>query len=216
MSMSNRSIKEQVYKLTKTDKPRKSRGFTLAELLVVVAIVGVLTAISIPIFTSQLEKSRRATDMANARNILSILKTGYMCGDIEFTTDNAGAGVYGCACVTVAVGIDGMQICASNNVKVLGSTDISQSQRIGNYIKSFGLGDLRVKSRTIEDKGGWDFYTVILYSDGRSRIASGTLKDNQVGAWGVIDGRFENNANNWRTSSELKGLSTIEMAMSKN
>lgn len=47
---------------------RKNRkGFTLAELLIVVAIIGVLVAISIPIFTSQLEKSREATDLANIR-----------------------------------------------------------------------------------------------------------------------------------------------------
>ena len=44
------------------------RGFSLAELLIVVAIIGVLVAISIPIFTKQLEKSREATDVANLRN----------------------------------------------------------------------------------------------------------------------------------------------------
>ena len=43
-------------------------GFTLAELLIVVAIIGVLVAISIPIFSSQLEKSREATDLANVRS----------------------------------------------------------------------------------------------------------------------------------------------------
>lgn len=42
-------------------------GFTLAELLIVVTIIGVLVAISIPIFTSQLERSREATDAANIR-----------------------------------------------------------------------------------------------------------------------------------------------------
>ena len=47
---------------------KRSRGFTLAELLIVVAIIGVLVAISIPIFTSQLEKSREATDAANIRS----------------------------------------------------------------------------------------------------------------------------------------------------
>ena len=48
-------------------KKTNKKGFTLAELLVVVAIIAVLVAISIPIFTSQLEKSREATDLANIR-----------------------------------------------------------------------------------------------------------------------------------------------------
>ena len=43
------------------------KGFTLAELLVVVAIVAILVAISVPIFTSQLGKARRATNNANLR-----------------------------------------------------------------------------------------------------------------------------------------------------
>ena len=43
------------------------KGFTLAELLIVVAIIAVLVAIGIPIFTSQLEKSREAADAANIR-----------------------------------------------------------------------------------------------------------------------------------------------------
>lgn len=47
---------------------KNEKGFTLAELLIVVAIIGVLVAISIPIFTSQLEKSREAVDEANIRS----------------------------------------------------------------------------------------------------------------------------------------------------
>ena len=42
--------------------------FTLAELLIVVAIIAVLVAIAIPVFTTQLEKSREATDIANTRS----------------------------------------------------------------------------------------------------------------------------------------------------
>ena len=49
-------------------KMNNKRGFTLAELLIVVAIIAVLVAISIPIFTSQLEKSKEATDEANLRS----------------------------------------------------------------------------------------------------------------------------------------------------
>lgn len=48
-------------------KRNNKKGFTLAELLIVVAIIAVLTAIAIPVFTSQLEKSRQATDLANIR-----------------------------------------------------------------------------------------------------------------------------------------------------
>ena len=46
----------------------KSNGFTLAELLIVVAIIAVLVAISIPIFTTQLEKAREATDLSDVRS----------------------------------------------------------------------------------------------------------------------------------------------------
>ena len=47
---------------------KKSRkGFTLAELLIVVAIIAVLVAVAIPVFGNQLEKSREAADLANVR-----------------------------------------------------------------------------------------------------------------------------------------------------
>lgn len=54
---------------------RNKKGFTLAELMVVVAIIGVLVAVSIPIFNSQLEKSREATDLANVRSAYAQVMT---------------------------------------------------------------------------------------------------------------------------------------------
>lgn len=62
---------------------KEKRGFTLAELLVVVAIIGVLVAISIPIFTTQLEKARRSVDLYNARAVESVLVNAINDGSVQ-------------------------------------------------------------------------------------------------------------------------------------
>ena len=62
------------------------KGFTLAELLIVVAIIAVLVAISIPIFTSQLEKAREATDLANIRSAYAELTAEYLTAGSDATT----------------------------------------------------------------------------------------------------------------------------------
>lgn len=49
-------------------KRKKFKGFTLAELLIVVALVSILTAISIPIFNGKKEKAYICVDLANARS----------------------------------------------------------------------------------------------------------------------------------------------------
>lgn len=54
------------------------RGFTLSELLIVVAIIGILVAISIPIFTSQLHKAEVATDWANVRAYYADIQADYI------------------------------------------------------------------------------------------------------------------------------------------
>ena len=49
-------------------KKLSKKGFTLAELLIVVAIIAVLAAIAIPVFSSQLNKAKLAADHANIRS----------------------------------------------------------------------------------------------------------------------------------------------------
>ncbi len=66
-------------------KSQNKKGFTLAELLIVVAIIAVLVAIAIPVFSQQLEKSREATDIANVRSAYAEVVTKYLA-DNSITT----------------------------------------------------------------------------------------------------------------------------------
>lgn len=67
---------------------RKKKGFTLAELLIVVAIIAVLVAISIPIFTAQLEKAREATDAANIRAAYAEMSAAVLSEDATLDGTN--------------------------------------------------------------------------------------------------------------------------------
>lgn len=62
-------------------KTKSAKGFTLAELLIVVAIIAVLVAIGIPIFTSQLEKSREAVDLSDVRSAYAEVMMAAITGD---------------------------------------------------------------------------------------------------------------------------------------
>ncbi len=64
-------------------KKNNKKGFTLAELLIVVAIIAVLVAIAIPIFNAQLEKSRDAVSISN-------LRAAYAEAAAEYLTWNGG------------------------------------------------------------------------------------------------------------------------------
>ena len=70
-------------------KKMNKKGFTLAELLIVVAIIAVLVAVAIPVFTTPLEKSRQATDLANLRSSYAEAVASYLGG-----TDPASGSYY--------------------------------------------------------------------------------------------------------------------------
>ena len=70
---------------------RNKKGFTLMELLIVVAIIAILVAISIPIFTSQLEKAREATDVANLRAAKAVAVATYLAGDTDLNIASGAA-----------------------------------------------------------------------------------------------------------------------------
>ena len=73
-------------------KKLNKKGFTLAELLVVVAIIAVLVAISIPVFGSAMSKAEHAKDLATVRANYAEAVVAYMTSD-KYTGTTAGAKV---------------------------------------------------------------------------------------------------------------------------
>lgn len=149
------------------------KGFTLAELLIAIAIVAVLVAISIPILFHKVEDTRRSVDIANARNMKSILVNSYMGGTIEFGLDKYRGHK---TCVAVLVKKDGITYRASGDVLVDGKdwkADAGQGDyaRVKKLFENAGLSGAKVLAKSTND-GGWQCYCVVLYSDGQCRIFS--------------------------------------------
>ena len=70
------------------------KGFTLMEMLIVVAIIVILVAISIPTFSNSLDSAKQATDAANLRSAKSALVMQTMNGaGADEITLSAAAGV---------------------------------------------------------------------------------------------------------------------------
>lgn len=81
-------------------KLKKAGGFTLIEMLIVVAIIAILIAIGIPLVNKALERAREATDSANERSAIGLAM-------VEVMTENKlGGQAIADAAVSAAYKID--------------------------------------------------------------------------------------------------------------
>lgn len=73
-------------------KIRTLHGFTLIELMVVVAIVGVLAAVAMPSYTSYIARANRADARTQLQQAAVFMQKFYAAND-SYQTDRSGAGI---------------------------------------------------------------------------------------------------------------------------
>ena len=112
--------------LNKMVKLRNKKGFTLMEMLIVVAIIAILIAIAIPTFNSAMNKAKVGTDEANIRSGYAAVMTEVLTNDVadgtayglnsDGSVKKAATGTYTCQGKPAeAVQISGQSVAAWDN-----------------------------------------------------------------------------------------------------
>ncbi len=133
-------------------KLRRDGGFTLVEMLIVVAIIAILVAVSIPVIGSALESARDATDRANERAAKAETFMYYM-GVTEETLTIGGKGYEAGSAITEA---DNVYYDAVNGGLVVGTAPKGYGQCRGGTGDKYNTGNSHVDQVikvTITDKG---------------------------------------------------------------
>ena len=112
---------------------KNRKGFTLMEMLIVVAIIAILVIIAIPTFNSALAKARAATDLANIRS-------GYAAAQVEAMTEGIKGAGAGNNSVEYYLQNDGTVAAKSGNdytcVGAAGNAGATDSTLVGGVIKA--------------------------------------------------------------------------------
>ena len=135
-------------------KIKNSKGFTLMEMLIVVAIIAVLIAIAVPTFSSSLNKARVATDEANIRSGYASVVAELLTGDNVATAENKPKVYF--------LKKDGS----------VATADTGAYETLGNATNT-GSGNIDIAGVSVErwTKGNKVTYSVTISTDGKYTIA---------------------------------------------
>ena len=177
------------------------KGFTLAELLIVVAIIAVLVVIGIPVFTSQLEKSREATDAANIRAQYAQVMAEAITSDRDVNIDGQDFGKIELRQKQADWQTEALQSSLENFATIIGKPG---TQAWVEYKTDTETVYIKFEEKSTENNGG---------SNQANNLLTNSNFSNGNTGWEIIHGRFENGKAVLNSSSQdnvLKQSITIQ------
>jgi prepilin-type N-terminal cleavage/methylation domain-containing protein len=131
-------------------KKMNKKGFTLIEMLVVIAIIAVLVSIIIPTVSSATGKAKAATDAANLRSMLAEATTDYLNGQSEgdtnyglvklTVTETDGVKTYTFNCTA---GPESKSVTGANGAKVYATIEVDDNGTLTARYNNYMLSDFQ-------------------------------------------------------------------------
>ena len=121
-------------------KRKNKKGFTLIELVVVIAILGILAAILIPVIGGFIDRANISADTANARNLFNsaaiMLASDTQLKIVDATYSAAGAVGTGLGGIDTLIGTWPTGKSATGAGSVVVTSHVVQSVKVGKVIYS--------------------------------------------------------------------------------